>query len=507
MSCAGLSWHSQAPSGRIIRPPAVLHAGQWGPFVRDPSGIWVLPEGERAVTPLSGVALGAPPAGEPQRQDWANGFSQSLAALTPYKDYISQKSDALGVGIGTLETIWTEMTATDPGALPAIEVAMKLADVVIGLANQLVGVGATVSDLAAKAASQVTDAVGSAAGVVPLLGAIIDIIISFFDTEDEDRQALKEAERQALQMVKQQCSAWTALNKPVGTGPAGTSSPTPADIFSRIAEQGPGQKLPYNIGSIYVLLCGPEAEGYAGDEAWYSATKLNRVNWIPRPQRRLMWEVIKGIMAARAPRGFHSGVDNPLTTDFGKALMPYLQELVRRYGPKQGGGRGWWDHWFVRRASFVLGGVECATASVGGQKAEVCRRCDNSLREWWSEPEELGFVKYDSSVGVQWTNSIISWQNKLAYEINPKWKEHAAEMNRVAGERMKAYFTEQGATKLLANAALSEGVFAQYQQSEREKAERRRAVLRGVAGVAGSAAAGYLAWTGMRKFGPRRGAR
>jgi hypothetical protein len=33
---------------------------------------------------------------------------------------------------------------------------------------------------------------------------------------------------------------------------------------------------------------------------------------------------------------------------------------------------------------------------------------------------------------------------------------------------------------------------------------RRRRIYHGVAGVAGAAAAGYLAWTGMRMFGPKK---
>jgi hypothetical protein len=497
-----LARHSTSKSGLTIPSPGLVEANQWGPYVRDPSGIWILPAGEKAVLPLSGVAFGAAPAaGDPSRQDWASGFSNGLAALEPKIDYLSQKAEALGVGVGTLSTVWTEATEMEPGFMPAFDIAMKVADVIIGLANQVLGVSSQITDVTGA----VSKAVGSAAGVIPLLGTIIDAIVgifSFFDTEAEDRAAAKEAKRIALARVKNQCMSWTQQGKPVGTGPAGTSSPTPADMFAKIAQGGPGQKLPYNIGGVWVLMCGDQAEGYCD---YYAGTDLHKVVWIPAAERRLLWQVIKGVMAARAPTGFHHGVDNPLTTDFGRALMPYAQELARRWGPKQGGGRNWWNHSFTRRAGMLLGGVECASGSAGGQTVKVCRGCDDGgVREWRTVPVEPGFVKYDTSVGVQFTRSIISWQNKLAYEINPKWKAAAEQINREAQERMRANLTAAGTRKLLVNAASAEEAFAKSQRDEAERKELRDKILHGLAGVSGSAAAAYLAWTGMRKFGPKK---
>jgi hypothetical protein len=473
-----------------------------GPYVRDPSGIWILPEGEKAIMPLSGTAFGAaPPPGDPSRQDWAGGFSNGLAALGPKANYLSQKAEALGVGVGTLQTLFTEATQMEPGFMPAFDVAMKMADVVIGLANQILGVSSQITDVTGA----VSKAVGSAAGVIPLLGTIIDAIVGifgFFDTSAQDKANAKEAKRIALNKVKAQCLAWAEQGKSVGTGPAGVGSPTPADLFAKIARQGPGQKLPYGIGSVYVMLCGDEAEGYCDH---YANSDLHQVVWIPREQRRALWQVIKGVMAARAPGGFHHGVDNPLTTDFGRALMPYVQELVRRWGPKQGGGRGWWNHNFTRRASMLLGGVECATGSSGGQTVKACQNCDDGgVREWRTQPVEPGFIKFDTSVGQQFTKSIISWQNKLAYEINPKWKAAAEQINKEAQERMRANLTAGGTHKLLMSAESAVEAATRDRLEEAEKRELRDKILRGVAGVSGTVAAGYLSWTGMRMFGPKR---
>ncbi len=467
-----------------------------GPFVKDPSGIWVLPEGEKAVMPLSGTALGSPPTGDPTKMDWAGGFSQALAALDPsVQSYLSQQSEALGVGVGTLNTLWEETTNMRPGLVPAFDVAMKAADVVIGLANQVFGVTTTFADVSGA----VSQAVGSAAGVVPLLGTVINMItgiFGFFDTEMSYAER-REAQRQALQQVAQQCQSWANQSKPVGTGPEGTGHPTPADLFADIAMRGPGQPLPYGIGSVYVLMCMPETEGYGGTKADYERWKMNRVNHIPLEKRRLMWQLIKGIMAARAPRGFHRGVMDPLVTDHGKALMPYLEELVRRYGPKQGGGRGWWDHYFTRRAAFVLGGAKCAEVS----GVRVCRRCDDGgLRDWWGEKIDPGIIKYETSVATQFTRSIIDWQNRLAYDINPKWKEQAEKLNAEAAAKMRALLSESGAQKMVYSAVAAEDAHAAEQKKEAE----REKMLRGAAGVAGSAAAGYLAWFGVRKFGPTK---
>lgn len=476
-----------------------------GPFVKDPSGIWVLPEGEKAIMPLSGTALGAPPSSDPTRQDWAGGFSQALAALDPsVQSYLNQKVEALGVGIGTLRSVWTEMTEVEPGVVPAFNAAKKVADVVIGLANEVFGLSSSISDVSGA----VDKALGSAAGVIPLLGTVIQMVLDmaeFFSPSDAQVRAWRqEAERLALEQIKSYCQSQLTLGKVVGTGPGGTGSPTPADLFADIARKGPGHPLPYNLGGMYVLLCLPETEGYGGGQDAYRSSKLNKVNWIPAREKRIMWQIVKGIMAARAPSGYHQGVSSPLTTDHGRALMPYLQELVRRYGPKPGGGRGWWDHNFTRRAAYVLGGSKCASARAGNQSVVVCSRCDTGgMTSWWGEDPGPGFIPYDRSIGQVWNQSIISWQNQVAYDINPKWREHAAKMNAEAAENMRGLLSVVGTQRVLSSAAASEKAFDEAQQ-EVSQQELRDKLLRGAAGLSGATAAGYLAWTGMRKFGPKR---
>jgi hypothetical protein len=97
-----------------------------------------------------------------------------------------------------------------------------------------------------------------------------------------------------------------------------------------------------------------------------------------------------------------------------------------------------------------------------------------------------------------------SWQNQVTWEIIPKWKEHAEQMNAEALARMRGFLSAAGTKTLLLSATASEEAFETAQREEFEKKELRDKILRGAAGVSGSAAAGYLAWTGMRMFGPKR---
>jgi hypothetical protein len=488
---SGFSWHSQAPSGRIIRPPAVLHERQWGPFVRDPSGIWVLPEGERAVTPLSGVALGSPNYDYPDKQDWSNGLSEALAHIDlGTKNWLAEEAQSVATALDLMETIFTEVGGVDPGVFVGIQEGIKIAELVWGIADRVVGVTTAIENVATTVSNAIAD-IGES---IPILGAAIQIVTGIWgivqSIQRQEAAQTAEAARRAKVECINDCKARFDAGGEQGTGPGNRH--TPSDLFRKIAIQGPagvvGRAMPYNIGSMYVLLCAPETQGYGlgRDEydrlrqTWGRSNRYGRfVHDISQGTKRKMWALIKGVMGAIEKPGI-AHITGEITSDNGRSIMPTLQEILRREylnGTWNEGTAKYFGDWY-------LPGDCNARACYEGNCASWDQHCSPLLKD-------------ESRLGHQFVMAITGWGEELE-RAEYEWRKGAGGR---AHAGIQAFLTAEGTRKLLTKASATEEA---SNRAKVEKAMRRRRIYQGVAGVAGAAAAGYLAWTGMRMFGPKK---
>jgi hypothetical protein len=494
----GLAWHSQSRSGRVVRPPSVVQGREWGPFVRDPSGLWLLPDGARAVTPLSGVALGSPDYQYPTKQDWTNGLSAALQWIdSPTKNMLAEQAQSLATSIDLMGTIFTEVAGVDPGVAVSLEQGIKIAELVWGIADRVIGLS-TVLESAGDIVGNTVAQIGEA---IPILGQAIQVITAIWgiaqSIQRQEAAQAAEALKRAQVACRNQCKTRFDRGHIDGTGPG--NKITPSDLFRDIAIRGPSQagsfqfEMPHNLGSMYVLMCAPETEGYGISRSEY----LERLGQWRRQQtygmfthhisartKKQMWALIKGVMAGVEEPGVKP-ITGQITSDNGRSIMPVLQEILRRELLK-----GTWDANTAKYLGrYLAGGCDARECYEG-----TCATWDASCVSKLDERSRLGHRFYQS---------IQGWGETLE-EAEIEWRAGASARAAARTDRMRAALTSGATHQLLKKVAETEEVSEASRRAEAEKKELRNKILRGVAGVSGSAAAGYLAWTGMRMFGPKK---
>jgi hypothetical protein len=179
---------------------------------------------------------------------------------------------------------------------------------------------------------------------IPLLGAIIQGVMGFIwaDLDEWDQKAAatcKEFSDSFMADWKTYCGSLAKSAIPIPTmggtamgikGADFQGRVTPADTFRGLAyvfRKG-SQKIPASPASLYLLLCGGEAQGFGLSRREYNDLKKQNTgtgSGIPVGTQRRMWKLIRALMSSAQP---------PLsafkrTSDQGATIMPILQELVR----------------------------------------------------------------------------------------------------------------------------------------------------------------------------------
>lgn len=409
---------------------------------------------------------------------YANSMSQALAAITPdVKQQLAVQFPPLVDSIATLRGVFQTLTGLAPGgrvsSQTAPDVFAAFSDLCAGVAD-IVGAFGQVGELA-EVASGIAESVPilSTAWKTVMLGVGIW----------EAAQAQKFYEQQMAKQLAQEdrarkCAA--AINAGVVEDTL-SDGPSPADLFRKVAQWGPGRELPCNLGSVYVVMCAPETEGFGPTRGEYedfvSREKLR--HRIPKHVKRQMWSLIKGIMGSIVDpthRAYYEGRPG----DDGLALMPLLQEILR-----------------------------------GQEVVEVANFNNETVHafyEQWVVPKRGGYGRYGDSQSVidprscrvhmtkNYASSFIKGIDKWYDKLGELTRGYAQEVAESQQRQVKKGILALG--KNVMYSMTEEAVAARQQAEERRLAYRK--YMDPAMAVAGTAAASYLVWTGVRKFGPKR---
>jgi hypothetical protein len=304
----------------------------------------------------------------------------------------------------------------------------------------------------------------------------------------------EEAAKKCFQNAKQVCKAHVQAQYVRKTA---LSGPTPADQFREcmFAYQR-GQFPPPTVPSIYVLLCGAETQGFGFTRPQYQALAGSLGGGIPQATQRRMWSLIKGIFGSvQDPRPGSFDVHG----DQGRSLFPLLQDIIlNEYRV------GRINKQFVQAISDQLTSkiVSHGSASVGAGTKNVWCSCADA----WPGHGPVRLV----DLSTPFEKSIKDWElilkdkfstvgpdGKLQWTMYPE-----VAPTPVLKPGMKAVLSFDAAKTKLSSTRLMQVFNEAVERREREASFRRWGdrVMIG----AGSLAAGYLAFEGVRRFGPRR---
>lgn len=277
---------------------------------------------------------------------------------------------ATGMKFSTLSSLATDLIALAQNVTPAAVMSV-IRDVLDG---------------AVQIAATSAEAAGAAAGAVsaiPMIGQAIGQVVEFIAQYATYGARLEEVKAEVEQALRDQlnadCQALVQLATPTYTASGGT----PADLFRQHAylfyggQQYP--KMPLNVASMYVYLCGEGVtQGFgltAADDQQLRAKYPGR--GIPLATRRTMWKIIRAIMSSVEP----TGILGEPRGDRGRALMPILQDLVRRhYLPKNKGGHGTIDDAYLHGLNDLIGArhetTVCRPKPFPAAAGQVCRTGD-----------------------------------------------------------------------------------------------------------------------------------
>ena len=310
----------------------------------------------------TGEAAHLAASGFADKQKWGDATVAGVRELVPeFLDQVFPTASAGGVGAygGTTPVAQLPVAGAVAGVRTAVEAATGRA--ISGLLPQDAGVdwGSVASMLGklggaalaggvdniqfAKAVSHLAGQVLSSIPVLATLAsAVLDAIWAGIEVSDAQAQKACEAfNENFVTNWKSNCAALAKRGVPIPTD-AGTKHGiegadfearlNPGDTFRGLAyayRKG-SQRIPASPASIYLLLCGPESQGFGFSRSEYSRLRKSvgsaGGSGVPASTQRRMWLLVKGLMAsARPPIG--GGFD--VHTDGGRLLMPILQELVR----------------------------------------------------------------------------------------------------------------------------------------------------------------------------------
>lgn len=270
---------------------------------------------------------------------------------------------------------------------------------------------------AAEAGLASAGAAAGAAKAIPEIAAIVAQIVSEITGAFVYQEALEAARKQIGAEATTDCvnrlMAAARSQTPTGTGPGGTV--VPGDLFRNViwAYQHPytsypkGPRLPLDQGSMYVLFCGAETQGWGIPRAEYDKVKAeakalgSKAPGIDPLVQRKMWSVIRGIMATTRKPGL--GGPGPIG-DEGTLLMPVLQDMIYNEWSR---GR-WDDKWLTAMSNWLTGRYVSKNVTVcAGEFAPALAPAGGCIQ---LQMNCRGLIQMGPSI---W-NSLGQWEDSLA---------------------------------------------------------------------------------------------
>jgi len=385
----------------------------------------------------------------PTQVDYADAISYSIGAIEPgVRDYVGSKEWGVPLlqAVDTISAIYETIAGISVGGKTPPAQAVAVAEGVLGVVGNIY----TVTVSAVGAVADVSGAVAGIAGAVPVAGAIIDAafgLLSWLGDAFDESEKVWEAEKAAYAKWLEKCRRpkhWPIIAKGTGSGGA----VTPADLFRDNALAGPGAPMPPSIGSMYIMMCAPEAQGYGPSRDDYNKTwrelPPNMVCWqwpeLDQATKRTMWALIKGIMSSVRSPGFHD--PQPLHGDGGKTLFPMLNEIVRRkiidiWGPDKA------EEEFLKRARCMANwvvGYESAQATVTDEYGTVGAT--------YADPC-YAVTREHNDLAANLVESVRKWQQVLENDVFPSYQGYMAKVLGQNPSIKKVQLSSSAAEKLL----------------------------------------------------------
>lgn len=306
----------------------------------------------------------------PSAADYSRGVADALYALD--KEYVTNRLSppvaahvsVLRAGIeAALDQSLDTLVSVARGQLDA-----KASTIVSLVGELLAGTAEVVSSVMSEAAKQGLIAAETAAGaaaMIPAIGQTVGIVIqgiaSYFQREEQLENLRTKLDVALVNACAARISAIANDQRPRAGGV--DRKYLPSDLFRNVLyvhqsrqkqiAQGyaPTTPLPLDQGSMYVLMCGAQSQGYGFTEQKYAEFRsyANSVS-ATKPgmdvaTQRKAWAAIKGIMGMITPP------DIP-PPDGGVSVMPILQDIL--YNEWQ---RGTWDIRYLQAINGWLCGL------------------------------------------------------------------------------------------------------------------------------------------------------
>jgi hypothetical protein len=388
----------------------------------------------------------------PTQNDYVDSLSTALASIgPPVRNYLGEKDWGVPIlqSVDSMSAIYESVSGVGIGSKTPSEQAHVVADAILGVVQNLYTVTVAVASAIGQAA-EVVGALGDVAGSIPLLGAALDVAFGLFSWISGAFEDIRENQACAVQLAydtwRNKClraQHWPVVSEATGSG----GSVTAADLFRDNAIAGRGAPMPLSLGSMYIMICAPEAQGYGPSRDEYAkslASLFENEHWawpeIDVETKRTMWSLIKGIMSSVRNPGFHD--PEPLHGDGGKALFPVLQEIVRRKVV---------DIWGAEAAQreFEKRAQAMATWLVGYESA--WGKCGGEGYTWENYCYPL--TRGNSDLAANLVQSVRKWQVVLETDVFPAYQSYLARTRQENPNAKQIVLSEDAARRLLGSSA------------------------------------------------------
>lgn len=441
----------------------------------------------------------------PTKAEFGRGFANALSSLKG--EALSDLQAVPGVAVAI--DICTSVVESALGTTIEGFLGDKLAELVSTVVDQLADASTSV---ASDVANQVAASVGDMAGLIPVIGQLIEIFVGIGVGLSE----LKRLEAVELER-KWHDGCGSRMRRLQGVeGSGGRGRIDPSDVFRSLARPswpmaGPTSKVGYwapsadlqapapfrsahPIAAMCTLLCGGEARGYGISREAYAdwikknGQRLGIGNGISLEVRRSMFALIEGIMGAVRPPV--TDVSSEDVGDNGRTLMPALMTILLEQAKK-----GNWNLKSARDlserfysgpvrvclpAAAVTAGSGEVTVTRGGIACKVMPSCAAKSVGW--------------DVGRDFYKYVLDWKRFVDEEFDEA-------KSIVAKTPKKSLLVlNKGATL----SVLRRVVATEKSIEATAKAEKKRSLVFKVVGAAGAVGGGYLAWSAVRRWGPKR---
>jgi hypothetical protein len=292
-------------------------------------------------------------------------------------------------------------------------------------------------------AIRATAGIAETLSAIPVIGMIAEwvctTISAMYDSAGYHEEQFAASAAQCQAVLQEQCSKRIEADAPFGTGSEGV---TPSDMFRQNLYAYRGKATyPINIGSMYIGLCGGEAQGVGIDRArynemmgWVRAKHGASIGINPEIQKT-MWKLIKGIMFSAERTDIR--VDITPIGDKGRSLFPILQDIVRneylRF--KTTGKGGWNDDVALAISDYTVGWVQAQGKSTGGvgvavtfcdcaspvRRVDLTRALVESVFKWQAHLQEKflsnGRFIYGATPSIKKVKGVIMFSNKQSEKM------------------------------------------------------------------------------------------